>query len=190
MDGEPVQQVEEARLLLDARKELYGETDPETIDAMRQLASALRNAESYNEAESVLRTSLSIQNRSNPSDEARITRTEFDLAIVLDRLGETDSARRVLGEGPRSLRPSKRLRQRAVHSGGPQLGNYPAQAPPPWRRVSPQGTRPRIDEKIARTRARGNLSRHGRSGSNSSEPWQPRNGPEPVYGSCRRTRTE
>src|SRR3984957_5370231 len=95
MDGEPVQQVEEARLLLDARKELYGETDPETIDAMRQLASALRNAESYNEAESVLRTSLSIQNRSTPSDEARITRTEFDLAIVLDRLGETDSARRV-----------------------------------------------------------------------------------------------
>jgi tetratricopeptide (TPR) repeat protein len=95
MDGEPVQQVEEARLLLEARKELYGETDPETIDAMRQLASALRDAESYNEAESVLRTSLSIQNRSNPSDEARITRTEFDLAIVLDRLGESDSARRV-----------------------------------------------------------------------------------------------
>ncbi len=94
MDGEPAQ-VEEARLLLEARKELYGETDPETIDTMRQLARALREAESYHEAESVLRTSLSIQNRSDESDEARITRTEFDLAIVLDRLGESDAARRL-----------------------------------------------------------------------------------------------
>ncbi len=34
MDGEQAQQVEEARLLLDARKELYGETDPATLDAM------------------------------------------------------------------------------------------------------------------------------------------------------------
>jgi tetratricopeptide (TPR) repeat protein len=95
MDGEPAQQVEEARLLLEARKELYGETDPETTEAMLQLASALRHVESYHEAESVLRTSLSIQSRSDEPDNARITRTEFDLAIVLDRLGESDSARRL-----------------------------------------------------------------------------------------------
>src|ERR1700733_259825 len=95
MDGERVQQVEEARLVLDARKELYGETDPATLEAMRQLARALRDTESYREAESLLRTSLSIQTHSDELDEARIIRTEFDLAIVFDRLGENDSARRL-----------------------------------------------------------------------------------------------
>ncbi|HWD55056.1 MAG TPA: tetratricopeptide repeat protein [Acidimicrobiales bacterium] len=97
MEGESALRVAEARLLLDARKELYGDADPTTLDAMLELARALRDARSYHEAESVLRTSLSIQNRSDELDEARITRTEFNLAIVLDRLGEIDSARR-LGE--------------------------------------------------------------------------------------------
>ena len=46
-------------------------------------------------AESLLRSSLSIQARSDLPDEARITRTEFNLAIVLDRLGEYDPARRL-----------------------------------------------------------------------------------------------
>jgi tetratricopeptide (TPR) repeat protein len=118
MDGEPAQQVEEARLLLEARKELYGQTDPKTIDAMLQLASALRDAESYHEAESVLRTSLSIQNRSDKSDEARVTRTEFNLAIVLDRLGESDSARRiwekVLEASDRTNGPDSELSIRAA----------------------------------------------------------------------------
>jgi tetratricopeptide (TPR) repeat protein len=95
MDGEPNGQVEEARILLDARKELYGDSDAATLDAMLQLAKVLRDAKSFHEAESLLRTSLSIQNRFDPKDEARITRTEFDLAIVLDRLGENDSARRL-----------------------------------------------------------------------------------------------
>jgi tetratricopeptide (TPR) repeat protein len=93
MDGDQAQQVEEARLVLDARKELYGETDPATLDAMLTLARVLRDVGSHTEAESLLRTSLSIQNRSSDKDAARITRTEFDLAIVLDRLGEADAAR-------------------------------------------------------------------------------------------------
>jgi tetratricopeptide (TPR) repeat protein len=95
MDGGPSGQVEEARILLDARMELYGETDPATLEAMLQLAKTLRDAKSFNEAESLLRTSLSIQNRLDQKDEARIARTEFNLAIVLDRLGENDPARRL-----------------------------------------------------------------------------------------------
>jgi tetratricopeptide (TPR) repeat protein len=95
MDGDPGQQVEEARLLLEARKELYGEADPVTLDANLTLARALRDAGSYHEAESLLRNSLLIQTRSDLPDEARVTRTEFNLAIVLDRLREYDPARRL-----------------------------------------------------------------------------------------------
>lgn len=95
MDGDSCQQVEEARLLLDARKELHGVADPVTTDAMLTLARALRDAGSYQESESLLRSSLSIQARSDAPDEVRITRTEFNLAIVLDRLGEYEPARRI-----------------------------------------------------------------------------------------------
>src|SRR3984957_11045113 len=95
MDGDPGQQLEEARILLQARKELYGEADPVTLDAMLTLARALRDAGSYREAESLLRNSLSIQARSDLPDVARVTRTEFNLAIVLDRLREYDPARRL-----------------------------------------------------------------------------------------------
>jgi tetratricopeptide (TPR) repeat protein len=95
MDGDPTREVEEARIFLDARIELYGESDPATLDAMRVLARALRDSSSFLEAESVLRNSLSILNRSGDADEARTIRTEFDLAVVLDRLGETDAARRL-----------------------------------------------------------------------------------------------
>jgi tetratricopeptide (TPR) repeat protein len=95
MGDEPRAQIEEARLLMDARKELYGETDPATLEAMLQLAKVLRDAKVYHEAESVLRSSLSIQNRSDEMDGARIIRTEFSLAVVLDRLGEIASARRL-----------------------------------------------------------------------------------------------
>jgi len=62
---------------------------------MAQLAKALQDAEVYDEAESVLRASLSIQNRSDGADNAQVTRTEFDLAIVLNRLGQNDAARRL-----------------------------------------------------------------------------------------------
>jgi len=117
MDGKPSAQVDEARLLLDARKELYGETDPVTLDAMFQLAIALRDAGSYHEAESTLRTLLSIQTR-DERDEARTTRTEFNLAIVLDRLGEGHAARRlwekVLESSDRSNGPGSELSIRAA----------------------------------------------------------------------------
>jgi tetratricopeptide (TPR) repeat protein len=95
MGGDPGQEIEEARLVLDARKELYGDADPLTHDAMLQLARVLRDAGSTHEAESLLRTSLSVLSRSDIPDEARVTRTEFNLAIVLDRLGELDPARRL-----------------------------------------------------------------------------------------------
>ncbi len=118
MDGEPTQQVEEARLLLDARRELYGESDPATLDAMLTLARALRDAGSYHEAESVLGASLSILHRSEDSDESRIILTEFNLAIVLDRLGETDSARRlwekVLEESDRTHGPDSQISVQAA----------------------------------------------------------------------------
>jgi tetratricopeptide (TPR) repeat protein len=106
MDEELAQRVEEARLVLDARRELYGEADSATVDAMLELAKALRNAVSYREAESVLRASLSIQNRAAEIDEVRITRTEFNLAIMLDRLGENESARRL---GEKVLQASDRI---------------------------------------------------------------------------------
>jgi tetratricopeptide (TPR) repeat protein len=95
VDATAAQRVEEARILLDARQELYGEDDPATLDAIHHLASALLDAESFHEAESLLRTSLSIQRRSDDADEARVIQTELNLAVVLDRLGENDSARRV-----------------------------------------------------------------------------------------------
>jgi tetratricopeptide (TPR) repeat protein len=94
VDGVQAQQVEEARILLDARQELYGESDPTTIDSMLHLGRTLRDAGELREAEQVLTTSLSVQNRSAERDEGRITWTEFNLAIVLDRLGEHDAARR------------------------------------------------------------------------------------------------
>lgn len=98
MDGDSTAQVEEARLLLDARKELYGETDPATLEAMLQLARALRDVDSYHEAASLLKSALTIQNYSEEIDVARITRTEFDLALVSDRLGEHDAAKRLWEE--------------------------------------------------------------------------------------------
>jgi tetratricopeptide (TPR) repeat protein len=94
VDGAAAQQVEEARILLDARQELYGESDPTTIDAMLHLGRMLRDAGELREAEHVLTSSLSIQNRPDESQQSRITWTEFNLAIVLDRLGEHDAARR------------------------------------------------------------------------------------------------
>jgi len=95
MDERQEREVEEARLVLDARQELYGESDPSTFDAMLQLGRALRDAGELREAERVLTTSLSLQNRSAEHDEVRVRWTDFNLAIVLDRLGEYEAARRL-----------------------------------------------------------------------------------------------
>jgi tetratricopeptide (TPR) repeat protein len=95
MDERQAPEVEEARFLVDARQELYGESDPKTCDAMLQLGRALRDAGELQQAEMVLRSALSLLNRSPSTDETRVRWTEFNLAIVLDRLGEHEVARRV-----------------------------------------------------------------------------------------------
>jgi tetratricopeptide (TPR) repeat protein len=94
MDDVHARAVEEARLVLDARQELYGESDPATFDAMLQFGRALRDAGDLRQAERVLTASLSLQNRSEDHNEAGVRWTEFNLAIVLDRLGEREAARR------------------------------------------------------------------------------------------------
>jgi tetratricopeptide (TPR) repeat protein len=95
MDDVHARAVEEARLVLDARQELYGESDPATFEAMLLLGRALRDAGDLRQAERVLTSSLSLQNRSGRDDEAGVRWTEFNLAIVLDRLGEHEAARRL-----------------------------------------------------------------------------------------------
>jgi tetratricopeptide (TPR) repeat protein len=95
MDDGHTSEVEEARLLLDARQELYGESDPLTFDAMLQLGRVLRDEGRLSEAERVLAASLSLQKRSTLDGEVRLRWTEFNLAIVLDRLGEHEPARRL-----------------------------------------------------------------------------------------------
>ena len=94
MDDVHARAVEEARLVLDARQELYGESDPATFDAMLQFGRALRDAGDLRQAEQVLTASLSLQHRSGDGNEAGVRWTEFNLAIVLDRLGEHEAARR------------------------------------------------------------------------------------------------
>src|ERR1700683_5294955 len=99
MDELQEREVEEARLVVDARQELYGESDPTTFDAMLQLGRALRDVGKLREAERVLTTSLSLQNRSAEHDEVRLRWTDFNLAIVLDRLGAHEAARRLWERG-------------------------------------------------------------------------------------------
>jgi tetratricopeptide (TPR) repeat protein len=94
MDDVHARAVEEARLVLDARQELYGESDPATFDAMLAFGRALRDAGDLRQAERVLANSLSLQHRSGDGNEAGVRWTEFNLAIVLDRLGEHEAARR------------------------------------------------------------------------------------------------
>src|SRR5271170_3088365 len=95
MDGGQAQELEEARIVLQARREIYGDSDPGTLDAMLHLGRTLRDAGELREAEHVLTTLLSMQNRAGAEADARITRTAFNLAIVLDRLSEYDAARRL-----------------------------------------------------------------------------------------------
>ena len=95
MDDRQAREVEEARLLLGARQELYGESDHATFGAMLQLGRALRDAGERREAERVLTNLLSLQRRTGDHDQDRVAWTEFNLAIVLDRLGEHEPARRL-----------------------------------------------------------------------------------------------
>jgi tetratricopeptide (TPR) repeat protein len=94
MDDVHARAVEEARLVLDARQELYGESDPATFEAMLHFGRALRDAGDLRQAEHVLTASLSLQHRSGDGNEAGVRWTEFNLAIVLDRLGDHEAARR------------------------------------------------------------------------------------------------
>ena len=152
MDERQSREVDEAWILLDARKELYGESDPATFDAMLHLGRALRDAGQLREAERVLTTSLSLQNQADGIDEGRVARTEFNLAIVVDRLGEHEAARRlwerVLQASDRQTGPDSEL---SVQDGR-QPGHHPAQAPPLRRRVPAAGACARVD--AADTRAR------------------------------------
>jgi tetratricopeptide (TPR) repeat protein len=95
MDDDRATKLEEARALLDMRRDLYGEADPATAEAVVHLSDLLRDAGANREARDLLVHSLSMQNRSSEKDDAAVTRTEFSLAIVLGRLGEHDSARRL-----------------------------------------------------------------------------------------------
>ncbi len=95
MDGGQAQELEEARILLQARREIYGDADPGTLEAMLHLGRTLRDAGELREAEQVLTTLVALQHRAADENGDRILRTEFNLAIVLDRLGEYDAARRL-----------------------------------------------------------------------------------------------
>ncbi len=95
MDDSVAREVEEARLVLDARQELYGESDPATCDALLQLGRALRDSGELRQAEGVMTSALSMLQRAPESDETRVRWTGFNLAIVLDRLGEHEAARRL-----------------------------------------------------------------------------------------------
>jgi tetratricopeptide (TPR) repeat protein len=120
MDERQERAVEEARLVLDARQELYGQSDPTTFDAMMQLGRTLRDAGRLREAERVLMTLRALQNHSAEQDESRARMTDFNLAIVLDRLGEHEAARRlwdrVLESSDRDMGPDSELsRQTATN---------------------------------------------------------------------------
>jgi len=97
MDEVQASAVEETRLVLDARQELYGESDPATFDAMLLYGRALRDAGDLREAARVLTASVSLQNKSAQDDDLRMRWTEFNLAIVLDRLSDYEASRRLWG---------------------------------------------------------------------------------------------
>ena len=177
MDDRQSREVEEARLLLDARKELYGESDPATFDAMLQLGRALRDAGQLREAERVLTTSLSLQNR---SDTTRRRSGGLDRVQPGHRPRPARRARggpAALGAGARVLRPGERPRQRALRADGHQPGHHAAQAPSLRRRVPAAGPRPRVDarERSAPTaprpsRPRSTWPRH--TGTSATTTWR------------------
>jgi tetratricopeptide (TPR) repeat protein len=116
--GSPPGEVEVARALLDARTELYGASDPQTLRAMIELARVLIEVGEHREAEALLTGVLSAQNRSSDPDALLVARAEFELATVLDRLGEYDAARRVweqvLDSSDRHNGPDSPLSRRAA----------------------------------------------------------------------------
>ena len=87
---------------------------------MLLLGRALRDAGDLREAARVLDSSVSLQNKSAEDDDLRIRWTEFNLAIVLDRLGEHEASRRlwerVLSSSDRDEGPDSDLsRQTAIN---------------------------------------------------------------------------
>ncbi len=148
MDATAAQRVEEARILLDARQELYGEDDPATLDAIHHLASALLDAESFHEAESLVRDLAGDSERSDDADEAQVIQTELNLAVVLDRLGENDSARRVgeavLEASDRTNGPESELSIRATTNLAITLPANSVVTATSF----PSGSHPRIDETV------------------------------------------
>jgi tetratricopeptide (TPR) repeat protein len=95
MEQGPLPELEEARAIYDARVELYGEPDPNTLQALLPLVSLLRDEGENRQAESLLKSSLAAQQRSADMDVRLVTLTEFSLGLTLDRLGDYTAARRV-----------------------------------------------------------------------------------------------
>ena len=90
MDGGQAHELEEAGYSCRPGREIYGDADPGTLDAMLHLGRTFRDAGELREAEQVLTTLLSMQHRAGEDEDGeRILRTEFNLAIVVDRLGST-----------------------------------------------------------------------------------------------------
>ena len=166
-----------------------GRSDPATFDAMLQLGRTLRDAGQLREAERVLTTSLSLQNRSDGTDDGRVARTEFNLAIVVDRLGEHEAARRLWERVLQASDTGERPRQRAVRADGRQPGHHPAQTPPLRRRVPAAGARARVDAADLRPGQRRDLPGHDRPGPDASASRQPRPGARPVHRGARRAGT-
>ena len=97
---------------------------------MLQLGRVLRDAGELREAEGVLTTSLALQKRSAEHDDARVRWTHFNLAIVLDRLGEREAARRLWERVLESSDQDDGAGQQALPPNGQQPGHHPPQTPP------------------------------------------------------------
>ena len=185
MDGGQAHELEEARILLQARREIYGEADPAMLDAMLHLGRTLRDAGELHEAEHVLTTLLSVQHRAGDEGGDRILGTEFNLAIVLDRLGEYDAARRVWGAswGPRTGSTAR-------------TANCPSAPPPIWPSRCASNTATATNSRsgcaCSRPRAHAGARRrrdvHGadRVGPDAAESRQSRDGAEPLHRGPRR----
>jgi tetratricopeptide (TPR) repeat protein len=87
--------IEEAEAVLDARRELYGDDNTNTVNAMLTLARVWRDAGENRKAEHLLREALAVQRRLFGEQDPSVVRTEFSLAVVVGSLGETDVACRM-----------------------------------------------------------------------------------------------
>jgi tetratricopeptide (TPR) repeat protein len=110
--------VEEARELVDAKRDLLGADHPETLTAMTHLARAHGIAGDNQAARTLLEAILAAQTRTLGSDHIDTTRTEFELGLVLKRMDDHFSARtvqeRVLESADRNYGPDSELSVRAA----------------------------------------------------------------------------